>query len=275
MKMEHYMLNNSVKIPKLGFGTWQIPAGEEAYEATMEALKAGYRHIDTAAAYRNEASIGKAIHDSGIPRDQLFVTSKLAADKKGYDVAREEFQATLERLGFDYLDLYLIHWPKPWGVEGDGYEYNDQNVDTWKAFIDLQKEGKIRAIGVSNFKTGHLEPLLEKTDVVPQVNQIFLAPGHLQPETISFCEERNILLEAYSPLGTGKVFEVDELKKIAKRYDKTVSQLAIRWSLQKGFLPLPKSATKSHIKENLDVFDFAISESDINKIDDVTLPPRN
>lgn len=275
MKMEHYMLNNSVKIPKIGFGTWQIPAGEEAYEATMEALKAGYRHIDTAAAYRNEASIGKAIHDSGIPREQLFVTSKLAADKKGYDVAREEFQATLERLGFDYLDLYLIHWPKPWGVEGDGYEYNDQNVDTWKAFIDLQKEGKIRAIGVSNFKPGHLKPLLEQTDVVPQANQIFLAPGHLQPETISFCEERNILLEAYSPLGTGKVFEVDELKEIAKRYDKTVSQLAIRWSLQKGFLPLPKSATKSHIKENLDVFDFAISESDVNKIDDVTLPPRN
>jgi len=275
MKMEHYMLNNSVKIPKIGFGTWQIPAGEEAYEATMEALKAGYRHIDTAAAYRNEASIGKAIHDSGIPRDQLFVTSKLAADKKGYDVAREEFQATLDRLDFDYLDLYLIHWPKPWGVEGDGYEYNDQNVDTWKAFIDLQKEGKIRAIGVSNFNPGHLKPLLEQTDVVPQVNQIFLAPGHLQPETISYCEERNIVLEAYSPLGTGSVFDVDKLEHIAERYDKTVAQLAIRWSLQKGFLPLPKSATKSHIKENLDVFDFAISESDINKIDDVTLPPRN
>lgn len=274
MKMEHVVLNNRVKIPKIGFGTWQIPAGEEAYEATMEALKAGYRHIDTAAAYRNEVSIGKAIRDSGIPRDQLFVTSKLAADKKGYDIAKEEFQATLDRLGFEYLDLYLIHWPKPWGVEGDGYEYNDQNVETWKAFVDLQKEGKIRAIGVSNFKPGHLKPLLKASDVLPQVNQIFLAPGQLQKETVAFCEERNILLEAYSPLGTGRIFEVDELQDIAKRYGKSVSQLAIRWSLQKGFLPLPKSATPSHIKENLDVFDFAISESDIKKIDDVKLPPR-
>ncbi|MBN2504370.1 MAG: aldo/keto reductase [Bacilli bacterium] len=272
---KHYTLSNGVEIPSVGFGTWQIPSGEEAYNSTLFALKSGYRHIDTAAAYQNERSIGEAIRDFGIKREDLFITSKLRAEKKGYAVAMQEFNDTLERLGTDYLDLYLIHAPKPWGTPGDGMDYMELNIESWKAFIDLHNAGKIRSIGVSNFKPMHLQPLIEATKVVPQVDQIYLCPGSMQDETVEFAKKHNILIEAYSPFATGRLFKAKNINEIAEKYGKSPAQIALRWSLQRGFLPLPKSVTPERIKANLDVFDFEISEADMQLIDKLDVPPRN
>lgn len=267
-----YILSNGVVIPSIGFGTWQIPEGEEAYNATLLALKSGYRHIDTAAAYGNEVSVGKAIRDSGIKRKDIFVTSKLRANQKGYEVAKSEFKQTLNRLGLDYLDLYLIHSPKPWEVNSDGTEYNDLNAETWRAFIDLYHEGKIRSIGVSNFKVEHLRPLIEKTGFPPHVNQIFLCPGAIQKETVDFSKPYHILTEAFSPFATGRLFQNELLQSLAKKYNKSMAQVALRWSLQRGFLPLPKSVTEERIKNNLDVFSFEIAENDMLQMDVIPLP---
>ncbi|MBU1145751.1 MAG: aldo/keto reductase [Firmicutes bacterium] len=269
---QNYQLQNGISIPSIGFGTWQIPNGEMAYNATLEALKIGYRHIDTAAAYQNEESVGKAIKDSGLKREEVFITSKLRADMKGYQVALDEFDKTINKLGVDYLDLYLIHAPKPWGKEGDGIEYNNLNVETWKAFIKLYQEGKIRAIGVSNFRPEHLIPLVEETRFAPHINQIYLCPGALQTETVLYAKNYDILIEAYSPFATGRLFKVEQIHEIAKKYNRSAAQLAIRWSLQHGFLPLPKSVTPARIESNFDVFDFEISEEDMMIIDHLEIP---
>ncbi|NLF49438.1 MAG: aldo/keto reductase [Acholeplasmataceae bacterium] len=269
-----YQLTNGVWIPSVGFGTWQIPAGPIATQATREALIAGYRHIDTAAIYQNEESVGLAIRESGLKREEVFVTSKLRADRKGYQITLDEFYGSLNRLGLDYLDLFLIHWPKPWGVEGDGKEYESQNIECWKAFIQLHKEGKIRAIGVSNFYPMHLEPLIEATGFVPHVNQIPIWPGYLQTETVTFAEKHSIQIEAYSPLATGRLFQVPEIHEIANRYHKTPAQIALRWSLQHGFLPLPKSVNKERIISNLELFDFEISPEDMVMINQFSVPPK-
>ncbi|MFA7725099.1 MAG: aldo/keto reductase [Candidatus Izemoplasmatales bacterium] len=267
-----YLLSNNVSIPSIGFGTWQIPSGKIAYESTMHALKSGYRHIDTAAAYENEKSVGEAIKASGINRQEIFITSKLKAGMKGYEIAKREFAETIKKLDVDYLDLYLIHAPKPWGINTSGIEYNDQNVETWKAFIDLYHEGKIKAIGVSNFRPEHLQPLLDKTGFVPHVNQIFLCPGALQTETVAYAKPISILIEAYSPFATGRLLKLDLLKTMAIKYNKTMAQIALRWSLQHGFLPLPKSVTPERIEQNLDVFNFEIAQADMDLIDTVKLP---
>jgi diketogulonate reductase-like aldo/keto reductase len=264
---QHYILSNGIKIPSIGFGTWQIPNGKEAYDSTYIALKAGYRHIDTAAAYGNEASIGKAIKDSKIKRADIFITSKLRAEIKGYEIAKIEFQKTIDALGVDYLDLYLIHAPKPWHIQSSGVEYNDQNVQTWKAFIELYVQGKVRSIGVSNFRPEHLEPLITETGFIPHVNQIHLRPGALQQETVDYAKIHGILIEAYSPFATGNLFKNNEFINLAKKYKVTPGQLAIRWSLQHGFLPLPKSVTPERIINNIDVFSFEIAEDDVKKID--------
>jgi len=269
-----YTLANDVQIPSIGFGTWQIPEGDVAYQSTAQALASGYRHIDTAAAYGNEESIGRAVRDSGVKREEIFITSKLKAEKKGYQVALDEFQGTIDRLGVKYLDLYLIHAPKPWGDNGDGMNFMDLNIESWKAMIKLYEEGKIRAIGVSNFKPMHIEPLIQATGVVPHVDQIYLAPGYLQEETVQYAREHDILIEAYSPFATGRLFNNPEVFKIAEKYGKTPAQLALRWSLQRGFLPLPKSQTPSRITANLDVYDFAISEPDLDLIDRLQVPPK-
>jgi diketogulonate reductase-like aldo/keto reductase len=267
-----YVLSNGIKIPSIGFGTWQIPEGEEAYKATLIALKSGYRHIDTAAAYGNEVSVGRAIKDSGIKREEIFVTSKLRAGQKGYEIAKSEFEQTRKRLGIDYLDLYLIHSPKPWEVNSDGTEYNSLNAETWKAFIDLYHEGKIRAIGVSNFKPEHLRPLIEQTGFAPHVNQIFLCPGAIQKETVDFSKPYHILTEAFSPFATGRLFQNELIQSLAKKYNKSMAQIALRWSLQRGFLPLPKSVTEERIQSNLDVFSFEIEENDMLQMDVISLP---
>ncbi|WP_122645645.1 aldo/keto reductase [Enterococcus mediterraneensis] len=259
-----YKLANGVEIPVVGFGTWQTPDGQVAEDSVLAALKAGYRHIDTAAAYGNEESVGRGIKASGIPREELFVTTKLWNKDHSYDLAKQAIEDSLTKLGLDYLDLYLIHWPNPIDFR-DNWE--QANADSWRAMEEAVEAGKIRAIGVSNFMPHHLDALYKTAKIKPVVNQIFLNPSDLQPEVVAYNEEHDILSEAYSPLGTGKIFEVAELKEVAEKYNKTVAQVVLRWSLQHGFLPLPKSVHEDRIKENAEIFDFELSEDDVKLID--------
>lgn len=259
-----YKLSNGIEIPVVGFGTWQTPDGEVAVQSVKEALHAGYRHIDTAQGYGNEESVGRAISESGIPREDIFVTSKLGNGQHSYDLVMQSFEESLKKLQTDYLDLFLIHWPNPLGFREN---WEQANADTWRAFEELYESGKIKAIGVSNFLPHHLETLSKTAKILPMVNQIFLAPGELQESVVSYAHEHHMLLEAYSPLGTGKIFDVPEMKQLAETHKKSIAQVAIRWSLQHGFLPLPKSVTPSRIKENTQVFDFELSESEMATID--------
>ncbi|GEL16063.1 aldo/keto reductase [Pediococcus cellicola] len=259
-----YELNNGTKIPIVGFGTWQTPDGEVAEKSVEEAIEAGYRHIDTAFAYQNEKSVGKGIKDSGVARDQLWVTSKLTGKDHGYENTKKAIDTSLSNLGLDYLDLFLIHWPNPVAFRDS---WQEANAGTWRAMEEAQKAGKLRAIGVSNFRPKHLDALLKDATVTPQVNQIFLNPSDLQPEVVKYNEAHHILSEAYSPLGTGKIFGVSELKDLSDKYHKTVAQVVLRWSLQHGFLPLPKSVHQDRIVENTKLFDFEISDADMKTID--------
>lgn len=258
-----YTLSNQVKIPCIGYGTWQMGNGEETAAAILDAINAGYRHIDTATAYGNEESVGKAIHRSGVARQDLFLTSKLANPHHGYEATHAAFLKTLELLGTDYLDLYLIHWPNPIACRDN---WKEANAGTWKAMEEFYNAGQIRAIGVSNFFPRHFEALFETAKIMPMVNQISLCPGQTQPEVASYCTERGMLLEAYSPLGTGRVLESPELKAYAEKYGKSVAQVCIRWSLQMGYLPLPKSTNPDRIRQNVDVFDFTLSDEDVAAI---------
>lgn len=257
-----FVLNNGVKIPCVGFGTWQTPDGETAVAAVREALGTGYRHIDTAAAYGNEVSIGEGIRASGLARNEVFVTSKLWNAERGYDKTMAAFEKTVSDLGLDYLDLYLIHWP---AAANQFENWQDINLSTWKAMTELYKAGRIRAIGVSNFLPHHLQALME-SEVQPMVNQIEFHPGQMQEETLQYCKEHGILVEAWSPLGTGRMLNNETLKTIADKYGKSAAQLCIRWCLQNGVLPLPKSVTPSRIRENAAVFDFEITAEDMSAI---------
>lgn len=258
-----YTLSNGVKIPCVGFGTWQAQNGETAYDAVREALRCGYRHIDTAAAYGNEESVGKAVRESGIDREQIFVTSKLWNTEQGYDSTVRAFHKTMELLGLDYLDLYLIHWPVPYMHRKD---WQKANVETWRAFEKLYQEGKVRAIGVSNFAQHHLENLLSAAAVPPMVNQIEVHPGCSRDDLAAYCVKNHILVEAWSPLARGKIFSEPVLIELAEKYGKTVAQLCLRWLLQRGILPLPKSVTPERIAANAHIFDFTLSEEDMNAI---------
>lgn len=259
---DSFVLNNGVKIPCVGFGTWQTPDGETAVAAVREALGVGYRHIDTAAAYGNEVSVGEGIRASGLARSEVFVTSKLWNTERGYDKTMAAFEKTVSDLGLDYRDLYLIHWP---AAANQFENWQDINLSTWKAMTELYKAGRIRAIGVSNFLLHHLQALME-SEVQPMVNQIEFHPGQMQEETLQYCKEHGILVEAWSPLGTGRMLNNETLKTIAGKYKKSVAQLCIRWCLQNGVLPLPKSVTPSRIKENAAVFDFEITAEDMSAI---------
>lgn len=260
---DSYELFGGVKIPCVGFGTWQTPDGEVAVASVKEALAAGYRHVDTAAVYKNEGSVGRAIAESGIDRSEIFVTSKVWNSCRGYESTLSAFDETLNRLSLDYLDLYLIHWP---ANAHQFVNWDEINLETWRAMTKLYKDGKIRAIGVSNFKPHHLASLM-KTEVKPMVNQIEFHPGFMQNETVSYCKKNGILVEAWSPLGTGKVLSNELLISLAQKYGVSPARLCIRWCLQKGTLPLPKSVTPSRIVENTHVFDFEISAEDVEKID--------
>ena len=258
-----YTLSNGVNIPCVGFGTWQTPNGETAINSVLEAIKCGYRHIDTAACYGNEESVGKAIKLSGINREELFVTSKLWNIDQGYESTLKAFDKTIKDLGLDYLDLYLIHWPV---VKGHKEDWEESICETWKAFEKLYSEGKIRAIGVSNFKPHHLKVIFKNCNIKPMVNQIELHPSHNQDETVKFCRNNNILVEAWGPLSTGRIFKVKEMQDIADKYNKSIAQITLRWHIQNEILPLPKSVTPSRIKENSMIFDFELLKEDMDLI---------
>ncbi|MFC5856771.1 aldo/keto reductase [Streptomyces chlorus] len=250
-------LNNGVVMPQLGFGVWQVPDAE-AETAVAAALEAGYRSIDTAAVYGNEEGTGRAVAASGVPREDLFVTTKLWNDDQGYDATLRGFDASLSKLGLDYVDLYLIHWPTP---------AHDRYVDTYRAFEKLYAEGRVRAIGVSNFLPEYLERLLDETSVVPAVNQIELHPHLQQPAAREYHAERGIATEAWSPLGQGKgLLEVPAIVAIAQKHGRTPAQVVLRWHLQLGNVVIPKSVTPSRIKENIDVFGFSLDAEDLAAI---------
>ena len=251
-------LNNGVVMPQLGFGVWQVPDNEAA-DAVGAALEAGYRSIDTAAVYENEKGTGHALASSGIPREELFVTTKLWNSDQGRDATLRAFDASLDRLGLDHVDLYLIHWPVP---EQDRY------VETWKAFEEILADGRARAIGVSNFHPAHLQRLADETGTLPALNQVELHPRLQQPVPRANHPDHGIATEAWSPLGQGKDLLQDPvLDRIAGKHGRTVAQVVLRWHLQIGNVVIPKSVTPSRIRENIDVFDFALDATDLREIE--------
>jgi 2,5-diketo-D-gluconate reductase A len=258
-------LNDGTQMPQLGFGVFQVP-NEETAAAVSAAFEAGYRAIDTAAMYRNEEGVAKAIADSGIPRDELFITTKLNNDGHGYDDAMRAFEASRTRLGLDYVDLYLIHWPLP---------AQDRYVDTWRAFEKLRSDGLARSIGVSNFQPAHLQRLLDETDVVPALNQIELHPYLTQEALRAFDAEHGIATEAWSPIAKGgELLSDPAITSLAEKYGKTPAQIVIRWHLQLGNVVIPKSVTPARIKENIDVFDFELADDDVTSISELNRDER-
>jgi diketogulonate reductase-like aldo/keto reductase len=258
-KIPTVKLNNGVHMPQLGLGVWQAQEGDEVETAVSAALNAGYRLIDTAAMYGNEAGVGKALKASGIPRSELFVTTKLWNDSHGFGPALDAFDKSLEHLGLDYIDLYLIHWPLP---------RVGLYVETWKALEQLYEKKRVRAIGVSNFKPEHLEELLKKTTVIPAVDQIELHPKLQQRETRDFCEQHAIRIESYSPLMRGgEILQDLTILSISEKYHKTSAQVILRWHIQHGLIVIPKSVTPERIKENANIFDFKLNDEDMSAID--------
>ena len=258
-------LNNGVDIPIIGFGTYKTTV-KDGYKVISDAISVGYRHLDTAALYENEEDVGKAIRESGIPREEFFVTSKLARYALGYENAKREFETSLQKLGLDYMDLYLIHWPRP--DYGDP-KYNDWvelDRESWRAMEELYEAGKIRAIGVSNFLTHHLEKLLENAKVVPAVNQLELHPGYLQEDTVSFCREHGIAVEAWSPNGRARLADNPLLLELAEKYQTWVPAVCLSFGLQSGFIILPKSTHPDRMKENLLADRLVLEDEDMQKI---------
>ena len=250
-------LRGDVDIPQLGFGVFQIPP-EDTAEVTARALEAGYRHIDTAAAYRNEAGVSQALHTAGLERGDVFITTKCFNDDHGYEQAQKAFKASLDRLEASYVDLYLIHWPVP---------AQDKYVETWKAFIELQSQGLIRAIGVSNFQPAHLRRLIDETGVTPAVNQVELHPLFQQAGLRREHADLGIVTEAWSPLAQGQVLDDPALEQIAEAHGKTAGQVVIRWHLQLGNVVIPKTVTPERIEQNLEVFDFELDDDEMAAIE--------
>ncbi|WP_129284911.1 aldo/keto reductase [Streptomyces sp. GZWMJZ-114] len=250
-------LNNGVVMPQLGFGVFQVP-DDETTAAVASALEAGYRSVDTAAVYGNERGVGRALASSGVPREELFVTTKLWNDDQGYDATLRAFDASLDKLGLEYTDLYLIHWPTP---------ARDRYVDSYRALEKLLADGHTRAIGVSNFQPAHLERLVAETGVVPVLNQVELHPGLQQRELRATHATLGIATEAWSPLAQGALLKENALTTLAERHDRSPAQIVLRWHLQSGNIVIPKSVTPARIRENLDVFGFTLSDEDMAAVD--------
>lgn len=262
----YYTLKNGIKIPKIGFGTWQI-SNDDVYEAVLNAIKIGYRHIDTAYNYHNEEGISRAIIDSGVKREDLFITTKLPDFIKNYDETIKYFYDSLNALKLDYVDLYLIHAPWPWSNVGQ--DCKEGNIEAWKAMIDLYNKGLIKSIGVSNFNINDLDAIIKATNFVPHVNQIRFFIGNTQETLTKYCEDNGILVEAYSPFATGNILNDEKIVEIANKYNTTVSSIALKYILQRGALPLPKSTNIDRQKQNLYLADYVISDEDmeiLNKI---------
>ena len=251
-----FELHNGVQMPYFGLGVYQSDDGSEVINAVKAALNHGYRHIDTAAIYHNEEGVGTGIRESSVKREDVFLTSKVWNIDQGYDTTLKAFEASLERLGTDYLDLYLIHWPK-----------GELSKETWKALEKLYMEERVRAIGVSNFLQHHLEDLLPSVEIVPMVNQMEFHPYLVQQDLIDFCTSKNIQYEAWSPLMQGHIFELDMMKDLASKYNKTIAQVVLRWDLQKGVITIPKSSKPERIKANANLFDFELSDEDVQLLD--------
>ena len=250
------ILHNGVKMPWLGLGVFKVTEGEEVIQSVKAAIRNGYISIDTAAIYGNEEGVGQAIKESGVPREELFITSKVWNSDQGYETTLKAFETSLNKLGLDYLDLYLIHWPG-----------KDKYKETWKALEKLYKDGRVRAIGVSNFQIHHLEDLISSAEIKPMVNQVEYHPHLTQKELQAFCKKEGIQLEAWSPLKQGQLLNEQILVDIAHKYNKSVAQVILRWDLQHGVVTIPKSIKEHRIIENSDVFDFELTSEDMEKID--------
>lgn len=261
--MKELLLNDGNKIPLIGFGTYKCTE-QEGIDSVKAALQNGYRLIDTAARYENEVAVGKGIKESGVDRKEVFLTTKLWRDNLGYNETKIAFKNSIENLGVDYLDLYLIHWP----ANAKNYtNWQKANADAWRAMEELQNDGFIKSIGVSNFWEEHLEALLQTANIIPALNQIEFHPGYWQRELTNFCQEKGILVQSWSPLARGEVFGNEILEKIAAKHSRSVSQICLRWIIQKEIVIIPKSTTLSRIKENIDLFDFQLSEDEVMQID--------
>ena len=271
MNEEFRVLSNGVKMPSIGFGTYKSGSDEETAKIIKYALETGYRQIDTASFYGNEVGIGNGIKQSNIKREDIFLVTKLWNDYHGYEKTIEAFNKSLERLQVEYIDLYLIHWP------------NKLNAETWRAFEYLYKEGKVRAIGVCNFKIGHLEELKKTAEIMPMVNQVELHPQSSKEYLLDYCNDNNIQLVAWSPIMRGRIFSNELIIGLSEKYKKTIAQIVLRWHIQRGIIPIPKSSNEGRIKENLDIFDFELSADDMNAINSlnegdsisVSTPPQN
>ena len=263
--MEKRKLSNNVEIPVIGYGTYKAAAEDKS--VITKALKSGYYHLDTAAFYGNEDIVGESVRLSKIPREELFLTSKVWKEHMSYKLARASFEDSLKRIGTDYLDLYLIHWPKE-NLEND--DWKQQNIDTWKVMEELYLAGQIKAIGVSNFLPHHLMNLCSHANIMPMVDQLEFHPGYIQKAAVDYCKKHDICVEAWSPFGRGRIFQEPLLLKLAEKYQKSVAQICIRFALQCEVIPLPKASTAERMEENKNVFDFVISESDMYQL--MTLP---
>ena len=262
--IENIKMNNGVEIPCIGYGTYKVSVDKDGVQVVNNAIEAGYRLLDTAAMYNNEEEVGKAIIESGIPRKDIFLTSKVANPDRGYDSTLRAFDRSLRLLEVDYLDLYLIHWPADKARFAD---WKKINSDTWRALERLLNEGRVKAIGVSNFMPEHLDALVETARELPMVNQIEFHPGWMQPEVFEWCRRNNVVVEGWSPLGRTRVLEDPLLVGIARRYGKSVAQICLRWAVQHRVVPLPKSVSPERMKSNLDIFDFSLTAADMRLID--------
>lgn len=263
--MKKLLLNDNSNIPIIGFGTYKSKE-QEGIEAVISAISNGYSLIDTAAKYENEEAVGKGIKKSGVAREDVYITTKLWREHLGYESTKREFNNSLKRLNVDYIDLYLIHWP----ANAKNYDnWQKANADSWRAMEELQAEGKIKTIGVSNFFQEHLEALFETANMKPAINQIEFHPGYWQPELVAYCKRNNIAVESWSPLARGKVFENEVLKEIAKKHNKSVSQVCLRWIIQHEVIVIPKSTSPKRIAENMNIFDFELNAAEMELINNL------